>query len=282
MSSFEIGSEEWKKVRRALVTATDSAAILGVSPWCTRTKLLRKKVLGIETPVTAAMQRGIDLEEAARHLFEKEMGEMVFPDFKTCAKNPWLAATFDGYNDLGTLIEIKCPGEEDHNYAMNGAVPKKYYPQLQTQMVVANVHHMWYISYRPESDVPYIRIAVGRDDRYCLAMLVKLKQFYDELMALTPEDFKVAHLEPTEEIMNAELELIKFIAISKQAETNIETLKQYLTEKCNFKECEGTLLRYKPLSCKGKVDYSAIPELEGVDLETYRKPPSIRWSIEEL
>ena len=62
------GSPEWLAYRRAKRNASESAAVMGASPWMTPYQLWLAKTGKQETTVTQAMQRGTDLEPLARAL----------------------------------------------------------------------------------------------------------------------------------------------------------------------------------------------------------------------
>jgi putative phage-type endonuclease len=280
MNRIVLGSEEWKRKRRECVTATDAPIIMGVSPWCTRERLMKNKVLGIETPKTWAMERGLQLEEAARSLFEKRNSLFVCPEFLVHPALDWLAASPDGWNESGALLEIKCPGNVDHASAKDGIVPAKYMPQVQTQMIVAEQKKMFYVSYRPEDDEPYVQFEVGLDQAYCAPMLERLAEFHLELMTKKAQDYDFHQL--SQEDIDDEQTLLHFMNQKKEAEGFIDKLRQKLIDKCDGRATEGMFLRLTPTTFKGSIDYKAIPELKNVNLEDYRRPSSIRWDIEPI
>lgn len=56
-------------------------------------------------------------------------------------------------------------------------------------------------------------------------------------------------------------------------------LRQDLIELAGNENCSGGGIQLQKLKRKGLVDYQNIPELLGVDLEQYRKPPLTTWRI---
>lgn len=68
------GSAEWLAYRRSVRNASESAALLGLSPWMTPYQLWRVKTGRFEPPVTQAMQRGTELEPLARQAYEAQTG----------------------------------------------------------------------------------------------------------------------------------------------------------------------------------------------------------------
>lgn len=142
-SGMEQGSIEWLNLRKTKITATDSCVIMGASHWKTKIQLYHEKMSPENKNFTnAAMQRGIDLEPVARDLFFIKTGIQMHPQVVV---SDWAMASLDGICDMGMhILEIKCPGPKDHAIALEGKVPDHYYPQLQHQMWVCNVHRMFY------------------------------------------------------------------------------------------------------------------------------------------
>ncbi len=68
------GSPEWLAYRRAKRNASESAAVMGASPWMTPYQLWLAKTGRQETVVTQAMQHGTDLEPLAREAYEEQTG----------------------------------------------------------------------------------------------------------------------------------------------------------------------------------------------------------------
>lgn len=147
---------------------------MGESPWKTIHELWLEK-LGKKKPQkkTEAMQRGNDLEPVARSLFEFETGTDYPPIVLRHPKHEFMIASLDGYHQItNTICEIKCPGPKDHQTALDGKVPQKYYAQLQHQLMVSEADINYYVSYsgramaRPipvEPDLKYIQDLMSRE-----------------------------------------------------------------------------------------------------------------------
>lgn len=142
--SLEQRTPEWHAWRRGedlidggpRITASMLPQIIGVSPWGDANDLWME-LTGRKPPKSSnfAMQRGIDLEPRAREAYTNETGIQVND---TCIEHPnisWAAASLDGLSLFAdTIVEIKVPGQEDHQAALFGRVPEKYIPQLQWQL----------------------------------------------------------------------------------------------------------------------------------------------------
>lgn len=178
LNNLKQGSQEWLEWRKDKISATAASVIMGVSPWQTLEELYLEKIgLSEPQPKNWAMQRGLDLEPFARKAFEVFINDDVFPELRVHTEFPWMVASLDGINlDGSIVVEIKCPGKKDHDTALSGKIPEKYYAQLQHQMIVCDVQYMWYFSYRSDDD--HIAIRVDRCEEYCNELLCREKAFY--------------------------------------------------------------------------------------------------------
>lgn len=91
------GSDEWKAYRATHFNASDAPAMLGVSPYKTRTQLLDEMKSGIAKDIDAATQRRFDdghrFEALARPLAEEIIGQDLYP---VTGSEGRLSASFDG------------------------------------------------------------------------------------------------------------------------------------------------------------------------------------------
>jgi hypothetical protein len=63
----------------------------------------------------------------------------------------------------------------------------------------------------------------------------------------------------------------------KKWEAREKQFRDQLIKLCDGKSSKGGGVKIMKITTKGSVDYSAIPELEGVDLEKYRKTSKENW-----
>ena len=113
-------SREWREWRGKGLGASDAPSYMGESPWTSPFELWLQKTGLMERPPAnefqvAAMKRGTDLEPIARKMFEAHIGK-PFPSLSAFhEEHEFLRASFDGHNgELNEILEIKCPGKEDH------------------------------------------------------------------------------------------------------------------------------------------------------------------------
>lgn len=273
-------SPEWHEFRRNHIGASDAPAIMGVSPWKDVKQLYNEKTSmpEISDNSNAAMRRGLQLEPVALALFEDETGYLMSPSVLVHPYIKFMSASLDGIElDGKCIVEIKCPGSEDHKIALDNAVPEKYIPQLQHQMEVCGMDWMYYMSYRSDSD--YKIIEVKKDHDYTNNLILKEREFWD----------RVQRKEPPEDRCNKELlnqDWIYLIDEWNQIQNNKQLnerreaeIKEEMLKLANYSPLQVGDLKITKSIRKGNVEYSQIPQLKGVDLEPYRKGSSEYWRI---
>ena len=281
------GSAEWLAHRQKHLGASDAAAAMGIDPWKTPYQLWEQK-LGIAPPVqvNAAMQRGTDMEPEARKAFEAETGLEVFPQVVYHPQHAFMMASMDGLTlskDFG--CEIKCPGAKSHAIALDGKIPEHYMPQLQHQLACLDIPMLWYYSYDGTAGVA---IEVPRDEEYISRLIDSEQKFWECVKSKTPP-----------EMTNKDYviqEGPKWSTIShyiRVADKRIKDLKGKISlledEKDAYKQelivdAQGRSSRCGSLTLtrsfpKGRIEYGKIPQLEGVDLEPFRKEAKEQWTL---
>jgi predicted phage-related endonuclease len=99
---------------------------------------------------------------------------------------PWMRASLDGWNAAERVVlEIKCPGKVDHELALEGKVPEKYYPQLQHQIFVANAERADYYSFDGERG---ICIQVKLNGEWFKDYFLKAMAFWEMVQTDTPPE----------------------------------------------------------------------------------------------
>ena len=148
-------SPEWFNQRNNSITASDFSAAVGEDKYSTPEELLLKKCgLGETFNGNKFTRHGVIFEDCAIAIYEKMYKTKVF-DFGLvshgCAGNHsrgetinYIAASPDGINELGVMLEIKCPIPRKpvhHNPNKHGdtsgdkdIVPHGYYCQIQSQL----------------------------------------------------------------------------------------------------------------------------------------------------
>lgn len=266
---------EWLEFRKNYLGASDAPIIMGISPWRTRYQLWKDKIgIGEPQPMSNAMQRGVDMEESARDWFVYTTGIKICPEVVLHPEIPYLMASIDGISsDLQTIVEIKCPGRQDHSIAKNGTVPAKYYPQLQHQIEVCGVKKAYYLSYDGKDGV---LLVVERDDTYIEDMLEQHADFWECVNSFKAPDLcDRDYINRDDDIwlaMACDWNIIQNQMNNLKLREN--ELRESFSTMSGGKSCVGGGVKVSSVVRKGHVDYSSIPELAGVDLEKYRKSPT--------
>lgn len=175
--TFDQGSQDWLDWRGTGIGGSDAAAVLGCSPYETPLGLWLFK-LGRKPPKpdNPGMKRGRDLEEPARLAYEAFTGISVLPQCAEHDQYPFIKASFDGLGVFDEMVvEIKCPGAEDHSLALQGIVPPKYWPQVQHLLLVTGYPVLHYWSYDGNDGCLVI---VNRDEAYIQKLLDAEKHFW--------------------------------------------------------------------------------------------------------
>jgi len=211
------GTPAWLAHRRNHFNASDAPAMMGCSPYKTRTQLLHELHTGMSVEVDAGTQRRFDdghrFEALARPLAEQIFGEDLYPCTGTEGK---LSASFDGLTmDESGGWEHKSLNDELRAALMSddgaAALPLAYRVQMEQQMMVSGASrilfmaskwtgtalgdemHVWYAS------DPELRDAITRGWAQFAADLESYGPAAAEVVAVgrTPETLPALRIEVT-------------------------------------------------------------------------------------
>lgn len=152
------GSPEWHAHRRQHFNASDAPAMMGVSPYKTRSQLLHELATGLTADVDSGTQRRFDdghrAEALARPLAEKIIGEELYPVTGTNGK---LSASFDGLtlmydvafehklaNDRLRAAFIEMADDDTAGHLL----PIEYRIQLEQQRIVSECERILFMATR--------------------------------------------------------------------------------------------------------------------------------------
>lgn len=278
------GSAEWLAFRKDKITATDIAIICGVNPFKSPYMLWMEK-LGLKDPdpENDAMRRGKELEPIALEKYCDISQRNFNPCVVTHSHYPWAMASIDAMDDIEMstyrICEIKCMGKKNHDEAMNGYVNPLYNAQMQWQMFITELSECDYFVYSEDS---HRIISVNRDQTLIEEMIVKANEFLEMLRTLTPPPFTDLDYEDKSEDPqwdNYMAYYADYDKMEKDAKAGKEHIKKILIDLANGRNCKGSNSKFTSYLQKGRVDYDAIPELQGVDLDKYRKPDTQCYRI---
>lgn len=277
------GSVEWHALRRTHIGASECAAIMGDDPYTTPYQVWRKKVFGDQTEDNYAMERGRELEPVARAAFEEKMGCMFSPLTAISEEYPWMLASFDGVSDDGTAcVEIKCPLPKNFYKLMVGDeinIPMNWQWQIQHQLCVSGFEMAFLLIYGGSGS---IEIRVPRDEVMIAQLIEKERHFWHNYVLKfekPPYEALDVELRSDPEWLEKSIKWQKAHKARLDAEAEEESARNELIEATDDQNCEGGGIKVTKYVRQGNVDYKAVPELEGVDLELYRKPSTVAWRI---
>lgn len=186
---IEQGSNEWFQARLGIPTASvfDKIVTTTGAPSKSAEKLMYKlageRIIGYaeEGYINEAMQRGIDLEEEARMLFQittdmevEKVGICFHDESRKFACSP------DGKVGDNEGLEIKCPSLAVHvEYLLNNKLPATYFQQVQGSLFVTGWERYHFFSYYP--GMRPFHIVVERDEIWIAKFSKAIKEFCDEL-----------------------------------------------------------------------------------------------------
>lgn len=276
------GSPEWHAHRATSRNASETPAVLGVSPWITPHQLWLQRSGRVQPEVNKAMLHGTQLEPLAREAYERLTGQVMQPLVLVDSE---YSASLDGITLDGSLIlEIKSPfkGRESDLWkaASKGTIPEHYRWQIETQLMVsgAELAHLFVfdgqegilIEQRPEKE-GWARIEDGWSE--FMRFLAE-----DRPPPLTDRDTRVrsddAWREAAETFVRLKAEAEAAMARLDEAKASLVGLTSHASER-------GSGVQVTRFWKAGTVDYKKVPQLVGVELEKYRGPSreEVRISI---
>lgn len=277
----EQGSQEWLDLRKEKVTATDCAPILGVSKYSNSYDLWMQKMNLMPTVIeTEAMRRGKRLEAQALAKLNEKRGLQLKPAVILNDKHDWQMGSFDGISDDGRFMgEIKC-GKATYEEAKQGIIAPDYIAQMQHLMCLSPVDYMLFFSYDELTDDGIV-FEIEKDKSMCNELMEKEYLFHQSMLnfeppSLTEKDYIIrddAHFKFLAETYRFYKEQMKV------ASESMDKWEAMLLKEADEKNTKGWGVRLTKCIRKGAVDYKAVPELKGVNLEIYRKSPTTYWRI---
>jgi len=158
-------------------------------------------------------------------------------------------------------------------------VPDYYMPQLQHQMIVANVDRCFYFSFDGKNGK---LLEIKIDKNYCEKLLQQEEKFYQNMInfeapALIEKDYK--NMENDKQWMYY-ANLWKQTSIKRKYYEDLEKeTREKLIELSLKSNAKGANIALSKIVRKGNVEYCKIPELKNVNVNEYRKPAIETWRL---
>jgi putative phage-type endonuclease len=265
------GSPEWHAHRAQYRNASESAAVMGASPWLTPYQFWQIRTGRVEQAVTAAMQHGTDMEPRARAAYEAKTGLVMQPLVLTDGE---YSASLDGITLEGDLLlEVKCPFKGKSSALWQavsaGEVPEYYAIQIQHQLMVAGAAaaHLWVFD-----GTDGWLIAINRDEAVMEAIRAAWDGFQQYLDNDTPPPLTERDTATRDDPV-WKLAAVFYLNAKRKAEeatTTLETARERLVALASHPSESGAGVTVTRFWKQGNVDYKRVPELKGVNLEGYR------------
>ena len=180
------GTQEWLEVRLSHFTASEAAAMLGISRYMSRTSLLDLKKTGLNKSVDSRTQQLFDkghaVEDLARHIAEKIIGEDLYPVTANIdVEGVHLLASFDGLTMLNDVVwENKLLNKGLKESLSLGVIPEQYKPQLQQQLMVSGASKALFMASDGTEENTYYAW-YENDDSLARELIAGWKQFAIDL-----------------------------------------------------------------------------------------------------
>jgi len=258
---LEQGSDKWLLARQELRNASETPAIMKLSPYMTVNDV-RKAKLGQQQVINIAMQKGCDKEQEARAAFEDEfelMRQAVFSDGT-------YSCSLDGISlDNKRILEVKVPfkGKDSERWriALVDTVRPDDFMQIQHQLMVtgADKATLWVW-----------------DAEACNGLAVDVfpdKTSWDKIKLAWDEFWPTIGERTDKEWAKAEGDYIKAIDLLKLAQEKADRAKETLTSLVQGKYSQGSKVIVNKLHRSGNINWKKVKEgyLPNVDLEPFRE-----------
>jgi putative phage-type endonuclease len=268
------GSAEWLAHRKTMRNASETAVVMGASPWMTPYQLWLVRTGRSEQHVNEAMRRGAELEPQARAAYEELTGLILQPLVLVDGE---YSASLDGMTFDGSLIvEIKCPfkGRQSSLWqaAMQREIPPHYRWQIEHQLMVSGAQQAHLYVFDAESREGLI-VESAPNPACWPAMHAAWDTFMrcietDTPPALTDRDKRVR----TDGTWQAAAEAyVTAKAAADVAADALKSAKERLLALATHPSESGGGVSVTRFWKQGAVDYKLVPALGGLDLEPYRK-----------
>lgn len=185
------GSPEWLSIRASTLNASEAPAMMGVSPYLTRSELLREKKLGAprehDAATLARFAAGHEAEAAARVIVERDIVcEELYPIVATDDDGRLLASS-DGATMLGDVgFEHKLWNEELAASVRDGIVPESHRWQLDQQIHIFGFEKVLFVVSDGTPD-RFVWCAYRTTPERIARLLAGWDQFEHDLADFVPE-----------------------------------------------------------------------------------------------
>lgn len=271
------GTPEWIAYRKNGIGGSDIPSIASIpGAYKSRTALLREK-LGFDQKQLTSFQEalfasGHAWEDSVRTSVETSLGVPLAPIVVEAQDDPRFFASLDGWDDTSkTVLEVKSTGKESlfQDLAI-GKVWGVWQAQIQWALYCTGGNRALLACVLDQSgDVVIHEI---QPDLNMQALLVGVAlDFLKELDAAKKLAAPSRHIEKIEKLKRVLTRANKRV---KALDDQIKMLAEASLAQAGASRIETPTVTIAWQERAGNVNYKAIPELHGIDLEQYRAKPS--------
>lgn len=245
------GSSEWLSIRARTLNASEAPAMMGVSPYLTRSELLREKKIGIprehDAAALARFAAGHEAEAAARAIVERIVREELYPIVATDDAGRLLASS-DGATMAGDVgFEHKLWNEELAASVRDGVVPESHRWQLDQQIHIFGFEKVLFVVSDGTPD-RFVWCAYRTTPERIERLLAGWDQFERDLAEFVPEPETVKPVGAAPEALPAlRIEVTGMVtssnltAFREHAMTVFGSIKTDLQTDADFADAERTV-----------------------------------------
>lgn len=198
IQNVQQGSEAWLAHRRTTRNASDAPAMMGSSPYVTRSELMRRVATGIEPEIDPATQKRFDdghkVEPLLRALAEKILGEDLYPVTAT-SDDGYLGASFDGVTLAEDVsLEAKQYNASKVECILRGEIPPVDLWQVVQQFAVCEMAQrcLYLVGDGTEDGTYHLDIQRSEVEGLIPQLRAGWAQFDADVAAYVPEEAKPA------------------------------------------------------------------------------------------
>jgi putative phage-type endonuclease len=282
-------TQEWLRIRKGGLGASEAAAILGLSKWATPLSVYMDKMSdSIDDRMSDRQDWGHRLEEPIAQWVRdtKHLNVTGSPGLIQSLEYPWLIATPDRQVD-GCPLEIKSSDAFMVGTWDNG-IPLNYQIQVQQQMLIMGAPH-GYVAVLHGGNTPAF-YEVARDDEFLEILVRRTQEFWaDHIMAqVAPEpistsetalaypgepDTKVEGSEALYELYGAYgLMQAEAVAVNQQLDDIKLKLQLAMKDATELTYRGETLFTWKPRAGAPKLDDKKLAEDHPELVQKYMRP----------
>jgi len=282
------GSDEWLLARKRTANASETPSLFGENPFSPNTpkQLWDLKHDKVKVFTNDAMKRGNEYEDEARSKAELDLDVQLSPMvFRKEIDGIPFSASLDGCDLSETVnVEIKCPAKGKDSITWGKAESGDlghYRWQVQTQMLVSGIDRSVFFVYDADTQESVMTEVVA--DKVMQQQIVETWSIFWQYMEseseppLTDKDYQ--DKDGDEDFEIAVNDYLLASHDNKRSKIALDDAKKRLADLAGETNAKGYGVTVTKVVRKGSIDYAKVPDLNGVDLEEYRKKGSEYWKV---